>query len=165
MTNLIVEMLKNGVIKPSTNLFSSLIILVNKKDGTWQFCVNYRSLNSLTIKDSFLIPIVDELLDELHGSKGFPKLDLRSNHHQVLLNLYETFKIAFRTINGYFEFLVMPFGLTNVPSTFQATMSNVFRPLLHKFVLVFYKDIMIFILNCPTHLDPLRQVLKLLQQH
>lgn len=83
-------------------------------------------MNSIIIKDLFLIPIVDELLDKLHGSTIFSKLDLHSGYHQILLALAGTFKITFHTIDGYFEFLVMSSELTNTLSMFKAIMNEIF---------------------------------------
>ena len=112
-------MLKKDVIQPSCSPLASPIVLVQKKDGSTCFCVDYRKLNHVTRKDAYLLPRIDDTLDTLHGFRWFSTLDLASGYWQVELTEKDQHKTAFYTPNGLYKFKVMPFGLCNTPATFQ----------------------------------------------
>jgi hypothetical protein len=158
------EMLRTGVIQPSTSPFSSPVILVKKRDHTWRLCIDYRHLNALTRKTKFPLPVIDKLLDELSGAAWFSKLDLRAGYHQIRLADGEAFKTAFQTHQGHFEYKVMSFGLSGAPATFQHAMNTTLAPLLRKCALVFFDDILVYSPTMDPHLIDLEAVLHLLRK-
>jgi hypothetical protein len=159
------ELVEVSVIHPSNSPYSSHVVMVLKKEGTRRMCLDFHTLNKLTIKDKFPIPVIDDLFDELSGAQYFTKLDPRFFYHQISMKEENIPKTAFHTHEGHYEFLVIPFGLCNSPSTFQSLVNHVFLPFLHHFVLVFFDDIIIYIKTWSSHLSHVNQVFHLLSKH
>jgi transposase InsO family protein len=135
------KMLERGVIEPSNSAWSSPIVLVTKKDGSTRFCVDYRSLNDVTVKDAYPLPRVDDCLDALSGAKWFSCMDLNSGFWQIALDERDKEKTSFATTQGLYQFKVMPFGLVNAPSTFQRLMEDVLRGIQWTESLLYMDDI------------------------
>ena len=137
-------MLENNIIQPSKSPWASGIVLVKKKDGTKRFCIDYRRLNDVTMKDAYPLPRIDESLDQLSGSKWFSCLDLSAGYWQVEVDPEDKQKTAFSTRRGLFEYNVMPFGLCNAPATFERLMETVLSGLHWQICLIYLDDIIIF---------------------
>ncbi|GKA46295.1 putative reverse transcriptase domain-containing protein [Tanacetum coccineum] len=116
-------------------------VLFKKKDGSFRMCIDYREFHKLTTKN---LPMIDDLFDQLQGSRYFSKIDLQSGYRQLRVHEEDIPKTVFRTWYGHFEFTIMPFGLTNAPAVFMNLMNWVCKPYLDKFVIVFIDDILIY---------------------
>ena len=141
------KMKEAGIIEPSVSPWVSPIVLVRKKDGTIRFCVDYRQLNQVTLKDSYPLPRIDDTLDAISGSKWFTTLDLKSGYWQVEMDKQEREKTAFSTGKGLWQFVVMPFGLCNAPATFERLMERVLIGLPWQTCLIYLDDVLV---HAPT---------------
>ncbi len=153
MEDYIKEAFQQGFIWPSTSPAASSFFFVGKKDGGLRLCIDYRALNSQTVKLPYPLPLVPAALEELRGARIFSKLDLWSAYNLVRIRPGDEWKTAFITPSGHYEYRVMPYGLSNSPSVFQCFMNEVFREFLHKFVIVYIDDILIYSLNLAEHRD------------
>ena len=159
------ENLKKGFIRPSESPAGYPILFRKKKDGSLRLCVDYKKLNDVTIRNSYPLPLINNIIERVRGAKYFTKLDLRSAYNLIRIREGDEYKTAFRTKYGHYEYLVMPFGLKNAPATFQSFINYVLRPYLEKFVILYLDDILIFSDDLETHHNHVRQVLKRLLEN
>ncbi|MCO5557160.1 hypothetical protein L7F22_010719 [Adiantum nelumboides] len=158
------ELVEKGMVRPSSSPFCSPVLLVQKKDGTYRMCVDYRALNRITIKNRFPVPGVEDLFDKLQGSIYFSRIDLKSGYHQIRIVDEDIVKTAFRITFGLYEYLVMPFGLTNAPATFNCMMERIFRP--HRnFTGVFFDDVIIYSKTIEEHKEHLKVIFQALRDN
>jgi hypothetical protein len=128
-------------------------------------CVDYRSLNEVTIKNKYPLPRIEDLFDQMKGASAFLKIDLRSEYHQLKIRESDIPKTAFHTRYGLYEYTVMSFGLTNAPAYFMCLMNKVFMEYLDRFVVVFIDDILVFSKTMEEHEEHLRLVLEKLRSN
>jgi hypothetical protein len=163
MERAVKDMLEKGLIEPSASPFGAPVLFIKKPDGSLRFCIDYRGLNKITIKNRYPLPRIDDLLDRLQGATTFSSLDLLSGYYQLRLPLSDIPKTAFRTPFGLYQWKVLPMGLTNAPSVFMAAMNRVLADL--KFAIVYLDDILIFSKSPEEHVGHMREVLKRLKDN
>jgi hypothetical protein len=154
----IAELQAKGFIRPSSSPWGAHVLFVEKKDGTQWMCIDYRSLNEVTIKNKYPLLRIKDMFDQMKGAGVFSKIDLRSRYHQLKIRESNISKTAFCTRYGLYEYTVMSFGLTNAPAYFMYLMNKVFMEYLDKFVVVFINDILIFSKTEEEHEKHLRLV-------
>ena len=158
MSEMVSDMQEQGVVQPSSSPWASPVVLVTKKDGTLRFSIDYRQLNTITRKDVYPLPRVDDILIALGESKYFSSLDLASGYWQIELDEDARKKSAFTTYRGLFEFIRMPFGLCNAPATFQRLMQTVLSGLEYKSCFIYVDDVLVASKTFEDHLIHLREV-------
>jgi hypothetical protein len=159
------DLIGKGFIRASSSPWGAPVIFVGKKDGTQMICVDYMSLNDVTIKNKYPLPHIEDLFDQMIGAKVFSKIDLRCDYYQMKIRPLDIPKTAFTTRYGLYEYTVMSFGLTNAPTYFMYLMNKIFMEYLDKFVVVFIDDILIYSKNEEEHEEHLRLVLQKLREH
>ena len=137
---------------------------MKKKYGSFRLCIDYKQLNRVTIRNQYPLPRIDELFNQVQGSRVYSKIDLRSGYHQLRVRESDVPKTAFRTRYEHYEFLMMPFGLTNAPTTFIDLMNQVFQPYLDRLVIVFIDDILVYSGSPEEHSEHLRIVFQTLRE-
>lgn len=162
LTNEVHKLLDQHIIEPSTSPWNSPVVLVRKKDGGTRFCVDYRKLNEITTKDSFPLPRIDDIFDQLSQSLYFTKLDFKNGYFQIPLAHHDRPKTAFSTRDDHYQFMVLPQGIKNGPPTFQRIINRILGPTRWKYCLAYLDDVIIFSKTFEDHLFHLNHVLQIL---
>lgn len=158
------ENLRKGFIRPSSSPVASPVLFVKKPGGGLRFCVDYRALNNVTVKDRYPLPLINESLNNLAGMRYFSKIDIVSAFNNIRIRKGEEYLTAFRTRFGLYESLVMPFGMTGAPATFQRYINNALREHLDIFCTAYLDDILIYSRTREEHQEHLRLVLAALRE-
>ncbi|CAF2268986.1 unnamed protein product, partial [Rotaria magnacalcarata] len=156
------DMLKSGQIQKTYSSWSSPVILVRKKEGTYRFVIAYRQLNNITERDSYPLPPIEETLNRLNGNTYFSKLDLKTGYHQIPIHSSDKEKTTFVTYNGIFHFNVMPQGLKNAPSSFRRIMYELLVNTRWDFCLVYIDDVIVFSQTFDQHVAHLNEIFSVL---
>src|SRR3954462_4339730 len=159
------ESLRKGFIRPSSSAWGAPALFVKKIDRRNRLVQDYRPINQATIQNKYPLPRINDLYDQLAGSKVFSKLDLRLCYHLIRVRDEDIPKTAFITRYGSYEYTVMSFGLTNAQATFSRLMNYIFMEYLDKFVVVYLDDILIYSKNEEEHAEHLRLILGKLREH
>ncbi|KAF8826377.1 hypothetical protein HHX47_DHR5000216 [Lentinula edodes] len=159
------KQLATGAITPSSLPHGALVLFVPKKDGKLRLCVDFRSLNRITKKDRYPLPLISDLLDALKRAKIYTKLDLAHAYHLVRIAEGDEWKTTFRTCYGSYEWKVMLFGLTNAPAAFQRFVNDIFSDMLDVCVIVYLDDILIYSDTPEKHRKHVKEVLRRLRKH
>jgi len=154
-----------GWIQPSRSNFGSPVLFVPKPDSTLHICMDYRTVNAITVKDRYPLPHIEDLLNSMHGSCWFTKLDLGAGYYQIRIATADRQKTAFTTTFDLYEWRVLPFGLANAPNQFMRMMNGILEPMKRKFILIYLDDIMIHSHTLAEHVVHVREVLTLLTEH
>lgn len=162
--NMVDEMLSAGIIRESTSEYASPIILVRKPDGSLRMCIDYRKLNSVTVKERYPMPIIEDEIARLSGQAYFITLDLASGYYQVPIAESSKPLTSFVTPDGQFEFNRMPFGLANAPAVFQRMMNRILGSARFTKAMVYIDDLLIFGTSPSECLDRLEEVLQLMEK-
>lgn len=165
LKDIIGELLENNIIRESTSPYASPIILVPKPNGELRLCVDYRKINSITVKQKWPIPLIDEQIDKLANFKYFTLIDLFSGYYQIPMAGDSVAKTAFITPEGHYEYLRMSFGLCNAPFVFQRLMNTIVNELAPGTAFPYLDDILIPSKTYEEGLLKLENVLKALMKH
>jgi len=160
----ITENLRKGFIHDSQSPCRARIFFAKKADGTLQLYVDYRSLNKITIKNRYPLPLIGKLLEQINKAKYFTKFDMRDGYNWLRITSGEEWKTAFRCRYGLFEYTVMPFGLCNASGTFQHYMNDTFRDFLDELLVVYLDDMLIYSDNLKEHRKHVQNVLEWLRE-
>jgi hypothetical protein len=165
LRKMIEEMLENNIIEKVDSAWAFPVVLARKPDGSWRFCVDYSKLNDLVVKDSYPLPNIEELVDQLREAKFMSVVDLASGFWQIPVEESAKEKLSFVTHFGTYTWKGMPFGLMNAPAIFQRAINETLNPVLFKYALVYVDDVIIYSETLDEHMTHLDNVFSLFSRY